>query len=117
MRDQLTPSSPRFEWWRFGTMAILLGLIFIGIVALPRRHPTDFSIILAMAGFGASLIGFFAYRWHQLRVEVRESRFLIDEYLRNPQVYIRGSIVVFAVWFVCTLTLTIGIVVYSALHR
>jgi hypothetical protein len=103
MPDQFIPPPPRFEWWRLWAAAVLIGLIFIGITALPRRHAHDLTTTLAMAGLGTSLIGFSAYRWHKIRVEIREGRFLLDEFRQNPQRYIRGPLAVVVIWFVCTL--------------
>jgi len=118
MRDNLNIKPPlRLEWWRFGVLASLIALVFAGVIALPRHRPNDLPTTLAVVILGASLICFFAYRFYKLRVEIREGRFLLEEFRQNPRRYIRGPLGVVVVWFSCTLGLALGIVVYSALHR
>src|ERR1700675_245305 len=85
-------AAPRLEWWRFGMLATLISAIFIAIAALPRHHEPDPAIKLALLSFGASLIGFFAYRWYTMRLEFKEGRFSLPKYRENPQRYICGPI-------------------------
>jgi hypothetical protein len=108
---------PRLDWWRFALAAVLMATIFLAVAAVPRHQRGGPASRLALLFFGASLIGFFAYRWRCLRREIKDGRFSVDEYRADTQRYIRGPFGVIAVWFICTIAITIGIIFYAALHR
>jgi len=111
-------SPPRLDWWRFATMAVPIGGIIGAIAVLPRRLDRhDSGPRVALLIFGGSLISFFGYRWHNMRVELKGGRFLLDEYSQNPQRYIRGNRGVLTVWFICTIVLVFAVIFYSALHN
>jgi hypothetical protein len=107
-------SPPRLDWWRFAIMAVLIGSIIVAVAVLPGRlDRRDSGPQLALLIFGSSLIAFFGYRWHKMRVELKDGRFLLNEYSQNPQRYIRGNLGVLTVWFVCTIALVFAVVLYA----
>jgi hypothetical protein len=103
----------RLEWWRFAVAAVL-ALSVIGIVTVAGFQPGNWGTLVAMAMFGISLVGFFAYRWHHLRADAASGRLKAEEFSRDPRGHILGPILPLIVWFVVTVVALIAIAVFSA---
>jgi hypothetical protein len=110
-------SPPRLDWWRFALAAMLLGTVLLAIATVSRHQKGGPAAAPSLLFFGSSVISFFAYRWHCLRLELANGRFSLDKYRGNPQRYFRGPPGLFAFWFSCTMAITIGIAVFAAPHR
>jgi hypothetical protein len=110
-------SPPRLDWWRFALLAMIIGAVIFAMATVSNRQNGGFVAAVSLLLFGSSMIGFLAYRWHCLRLELADGRFSLDEYRNNPQRYFRGPPGPFAYWFWCTMAIIIGIVVVEAMHR
>jgi hypothetical protein len=107
------PPVLRLEWWRFAVLAFL-ALSVIGVVALVKFRPGDWSPVVAMAILGTSLVSFFAYRWQRLRTDAASGRLTPEAFYGDPRAYIRGPVLPLVVWFAVTFVAIILIAVFGA---
>jgi uncharacterized membrane protein len=103
----------RLEWWRFAVVAFLALSIISGITLLGFQ-PGNRRTSVAMAVFGVSLVGFFAYRWRRLRADAAIGRPTPEEFNRSPRAYILGPVLPLVVWFAVTVAALIIFAVLSA---
>lgn len=100
---------PRFTWWRFTIVVLLLIAIesfFINL--LWKTH--QITAALAMAIFALSMIGYLGFRFSQLRAALAKGHFDVEQYQRDPATYFRGPTRPFILWMVCTLVVTVGVI-------
>jgi hypothetical protein len=103
----------RLEWWRFALLAFI-ALSVIGGVTVHRFQPGDWRTVVAMAVFGMSLVGFFAYRWRHMRADAAIGRPTPEEFNRSPRAYVLGPVLPLVVWFAVTIAALIIFAVLSA---
>jgi hypothetical protein len=105
-----------FEWWRFAIVAVLI-IGTIAVVTWFKTGPgTSVGIILAMAILAASLVGYFAFRWHKLRVAAATGVLTTRDFYADPRSHILGPKKPLVIWFICTIAAILGTVVLFALR-
>lgn len=105
-----------FEWWRFAILAALI-LGTIGSVTWYKSgSKTPFGVIAAMAIFATSLVGFFALRWHKLRVAAATGSLAPRDFYADPRTHILGPKAPRIIWFACTMVALIVTIMCFALR-
>jgi hypothetical protein len=102
----------RLGWGAFAAVAVMLAAIVGLVTFLPGEGARP--VRLPMGFFCASILGFFAFRWHSLRRQVFSGRLLPSEFRKDPRRYILGPRRPLVIWFAVTVTVFIGTVVLQA---
>ena len=105
----------RLGWGTFIAVAVMIIAVFGLITFLPGAGSRPVRIPMGLAC--ASILGFFAFRWHVLRRQAFSGQLLPSEFRRDPRRHILGPRVPFIVWLVATISLVLGAVVLKALRQ
>ena len=71
-----------------------------------------------MAMFAAFLVGFFALRWHRLRVAAAAGNLTSQSFYADPRTHILGPKRPLIAWFACTcVAIVVTIVVFAITGR
>ena len=103
----------RLGWGTFIALAVMIIAVFGLVTFLPGAGTRPACVPMGLSC--ASILGFFAFRWHVLRRQAFSGQLLPSEFRKDPRRHILGPRVPFIIWLVATTGIVLGVVVLRAL--